>query len=400
MPKLRTNTTLSKIRKDGRASIIIRATYNGRVDLYSGYNIKPSLWNVSRQRVKQGAKVDGILYNIINSSLDNMEDFCIEYVNATLARGEVPSAEELKLQFNYKYKLGKKDKSNEFYYLFDKFIEERKESKGWGQDMIDVFNRLKLKWQTYRPQMTFDLLSVSTMDGFKVELAKTMYNDAIEKHLSYFKQFVNWARDKNYRINPEYFSYKPKLPKAKKAVRYLTLEELNTIYTLDLSHNEALDKVRDIFVFQCYTALRYSDVAQLKRENIKVGEDGNYEIDILTEKDDDRISFRLPQRAVAIYKKYNEHLKELGEVADLKGEWVDYEYRLNEKIVIRIPKKDLTSHTARRTFVVSALNEGVSAELISAITSHSVIASMKPYIKANKRGTNIVIDAINKVSGE
>ena len=143
-------------------------------------------------------------------------------------------------------------------------------------------------------------------------------------------------------------------------MRYLTLEELNTIYTLDLSHNEPLDKVRDIFVFQCYTALRYSDVAQLKRENIKVGEDGNYEIDILTEKDDDRISFRLPQRAVAIYKKYqeyvydedrafpvisnqkyNEHLKELGEVADLKGEWIDYEYRLNEKIVIRIPKKDL-----------------------------------------------------------
>ena len=391
MPKLRTNTTLSKIRKDGRASIIIRATFNGRVDLYSGYNIKPNLWNSSRQRVKQGAKVDGIPYNIINSSLDNMEDFCIEYVNATLARNEVPSVEELK----------------------------RKMAKGWGQDMITVFNRLKLKLQAYNPKMTFDSLSTSTMDGFKVELAKTMYNDAIEKHLSYFKQFVDWARDKNYRINPEYYSYKPKLPKAKKDVRYLTLEELNTIYTLDLSHNEALDKVRDIFVFQCYTALRYSDVAQLKRENIKVSKDGNYEIDILTEKDDDRISFRLPQRAVAIYKKYqdyayeedrafpvisnqkyNERLKELGEVADLKGEWIDYEYRLNEKIVIRIPKKDLTSHTARRTFVVSALNEGVSAELISAITSHSVVASMKPYVKANKRGTDIVIDAINKVSGD
>lgn len=419
MPKLRTNTTLSKIRKDGRASIIIRATYSGRVDLYSGYSIKPNLWNASKQRVKQGVKVDGIPYNIINSSLDNMEDFCIEYVNATLARDEVPSVEELKRQFNYSYKQCKSDKSNEFYYLFDKFIEERKMSKGWGQDMITVFNRLKLKWQTYNPQMTFDLLSTSTMDGFKVELAKTMYNDAIEKHLSYFKQFVNWARDKNYRINPEYFSYKPKLPKAKKAVRYLTLEELNTIYTLDLSHNEPLDKVRDIFVFQCYTALRYSDVAQLKRENIKVSEEGDYEIDILTEKDDDRISFRLPQRAVAIYKKYqdyayegdrafpvisnqkyNEHLKELGKVAALKGEWIDYEYRLNEKIVIRIPKEDLTSHTARRTFVVSALNEGVSAELISAITSHSVVASMKPYIKANKRGTDIVIDAINKVSGE
>ena len=313
--------------------------------------------------------------------------------------------------------MGKEDKSDEFYYLFDKFIAERKGSQGWGQDMEDVFVRLKEKWQAYKPQMTFDHLSVEVMEGFKVSLSRTMYNEAIDKNLSYFRQFVTWARNKNYRIHPDFFSYKPKLPKAKKAVRYLTLDELDAVYNLDLSNNEALDRVRDIFIFQCYTALRYSDVSQLKRDNIKVDPNGNYIIDLVTEKDDDRVTYRLPNRAVAIYKKYqdyvyegnvafptisnqkyNEHLKELGKAANLQGEWIDYEYRLNEKIVVKIPKSDLTTHTARRTFVVTALNEGVDLELIALITSHSALATMKPYIKANRRGSDLVIDAINRAT--
>lgn len=412
---LRTNITLSKTRKDGRASIVIRASYNGRTDLYSGYCVKPSQWNTNKQRVKQGMHVDGIDYNIINDKLNEMEQFCTTYINSALARKETPSVEELKRQFNYKFKQGKEDKSDEFYYLFDKFIEETSSTKGWGTDMLNVFNRLKRKWQAYKPKMTFDMLSTEVMDGFKTELSKTMYNDAIDKNLSYFRQFINWARNKNYRIHPDFLSYKPKLPKAKKAVRYLTLEDLDTLYHLDLSSNDAMDRVRDIFIFQCYTALRYSDVAQLKRENIKTNTNGDYIIDILTEKDDDRISFRLPMRAVTIYKKYennlyeddlafpiisnqkyNAHLKTLGEMANLKGEWIDYEYRLTEKIAIHIPKQDLTTHTARRTFVVTAMNEGVDLELISAITSHSDVKAMKPYIKANRRGTDLVIDALDK----
>ena len=417
MPKLRLHTSLSNTRKDGYASIVIRASYSWRTDLYTGYSVQPKQWNTSKERVKQGIKVDGVFYNVINDKLDEMERFCIDYVNGTLARGEVVTVEELKKQFNYKYKLGKEDKSDEFYYLFDKFIAERKGSQGWGQDMEDVFVRLKEKWQAYKPQMTFDHLSVEVMEGFKVSLSRTMYNEAIDKNLSYFRQFVTWARNKNYRIHPDFFSYKPKLPKAKKAVRYLTLDELDAVYNLDLSNNEALDRVRDIFIFQCYTALRYSDVSQLKRDNIKVDPKGNYIIDLVTEKDDDRVTYRLPNRAVAIYKKYqdyvyegnvafptisnqkyNEHLKELGKAANLQGEWIDYEYRLNEKIVVKIPKSDLTTHTARRTFVVTAVNEGVDLELIALITSHSALATMKPYIKANRRGSDLVIDAINRAT--
>ena len=76
---------------------------------------------------------------------------------------------------------------------------------------------------------------------------------------------------------------------------------------MDLPMDSALDKVRDMFVFQCYTALRFSDIKQLKHENIHHDPTNDtYSIDLLTEKDDDRINFPLPKRATAIYLKYKD----------------------------------------------------------------------------------------------
>ena len=91
-----------------------------------------------------------------------------------------------------------------------------------------------------------------------------------------------------------------------------------------------------------------------------------------------------------------EHPKELGKEANLTGEWIDYEFRLQEKIEIHIPKHELSTHTARRTFIVTAINEGVSTDLIMLITSHSDYKAMKPYIKANLKGTSSVIAALDR----
>jgi integrase len=233
--------------------------------------------------------------------------------------------------------------------------------------------------------------------------------------LSYLKSFIKWAKSKHYAVNEDFATYNPKLLTAQKQVRYLELDELEKIYNLNLADNEALDCTRDFFLFQCYTGLRYSDLKQLKRTNVYRDKRGKYFIRLLTEKDNDVINFQLAKRAVEIYKKYvvlslpeglllpvlsnqkyNEHLKDLGKIAGLTGEWVDYEYRLQEKIEVRVPKCDLSSHTARRTFIVTALNEGVSTDLIMLITGHSDYNVMRPYIKANLKGTSSVIDALDK----
>ena len=418
LKRFRYNTRLSAPNTSGRCSVVIRVSYcSSRIDLYSGITLFMHEWNAKKERVKQGCKVmSGYEYNVVNELIDEQEKFVRDYFNNSASRSTEPSLKDLKERFNYKYKSTQKEQSDEFFYMFDKFREEVSANKGWQKDRKDMFKRLEDKVRGFMPNIKFSDLSIATMDKFKVYLSKTMYNDALDKHLAYFKQFITWCKNKNIQIHQEFFSYQPVLPKAKKAVRYLTLDELDTIYNLKIDNADGLERARDIFIFQCYTALRVSDVSKLKHENI-TKENGKWYIDLVTEKDDDRINFRLANRAVAIYEKYkdnvyendlvfpiissqkyNEHLKSLGKLADLKGEWIDYEYRLNEKIIIKTPKHKLSTHTARRTFVVTAMNEGVSLDMIALITSHSDVNAMKPYIKANLRGADAVIKALDKAS--
>lgn len=415
--KYNINTTLSPQSKKGKQFVRIRVSaQSSRVDLYTGISLTNSQWDKKKQQVKQGYVINNVTYNILNGTLEEYKNFIRDYFNSCAMRDTRPSLSELQERFNKRFKMSSEAQSDEFFYLFDKFIEEKSKERGWGKDMKDVYLRLKKKIHDFQPTIKFSDLSVATMNKLLEYMSATMYNDALSKMLTYLKSFIKWAQGRKYAINEEYFSFNPKLPKAKKEVRYLELEELYKIYEMDLPSDSALDRVRDMFVFQCYTALRFSDIKQLKHENIHhdIATDA-YSIDLLTEKDDDRINFPLSKRATSIYlkykdrmysndllfpvisnQKYNKHLKELGKLAELKGEWIDYEYRLTEKIVVKTPKEDLATHTARRTFIVTAINENVDPTLIALITSHSDLKSMKPYITKNAKGAARVIAALDE----
>lgn len=378
----------------------------------------PNQWNEGG-RIKQGCIVDGIQYDSLNKKINEMDNFISDYFNSSEQRSQKPSLQDLRERFYHRFRSNAEAQSNEFFYMFDKFIAEVGSQNGWKKDMNEVYKRLKEKVRTFKPDISFSDLSVATMEKFKVALSKDMYNDALDKHLTYFKSFIKWAQARKCPIHEEFFTYRPKLKKAKKAIRYLKPEEVETIYKLDLHEIGHLERVRDIFIFQCYTALRISDIRRLKHENIIKETNGDYSIDILTKKDNDRLYYKLADRAVEMYlkykdnkyeddlvfpvispQKYNKYLTEVGKKAELKGYWVDYRYRLEKVIETKTAKTELSSHTARRTFISTALNAGMSSDLVAYITSHSDIKSMRPYIKIDKSGTDKVIDAINKITKE
>jgi len=158
---------------------------------------------------------------------------------------------------------------------------------------------------------------------------------------------------------------------------------------------------------------------KLTKDDIYINDDGKYCIKIITQKNKKRINFQLTQFALDIYLKhkdipypdnvafpvicnqnYNKHLKKLGEMANLAGEWVDQQWRLDEEITVKHPKKDLGTHVARRTFVSTAINEGVSPELIALITSHSGLKEMTPYIGLSNAGAKKVMKAIDDAYGQ
>ena len=58
----------------------------------------------------------------------------------------------------------------------------------------------------------------------------------------------------------------------KRKSSYLPWEELNRLREFKIPPTkQALERVRDVFLFQCFTGLRYSDVFNLRRSDIKGG---------------------------------------------------------------------------------------------------------------------------------
>lgn len=414
-----TSVGLSNQYKNGYYGIRIRVCYNGeRTDLYTRLSATKQQWDNNKQRFKHGYVVDGVQYNILNGHIDNYINFVHDYFNKASLREVLPSLSELKKQFNYTFKKSGQTQTDEFFYLFEQYISMRSETRHWSAAYKKMFIRTCKSLKEFKPDMRFVDFTTETMNNYLNFLAQTKYNDKIDKVLSMLREFLTYANKKNYPVCKEFFEYDPTLPQSKKAVRYLTINELQALINMELDKGSKLDMTRDFFVFQCFTALRYSDLKQLKHENIRYTDSG-YEIDILTKKDKDRIPFPLSKVATSIYlkykdnrydngvvfpitsnQKYNKHLKELGRKAGIKGEWTDYQYRLDKIVEKKTPKADLASHTARRTFVVTALNEGVSLDLVAQITSHADVEIMRPYIAPTNKGKLKVIEAIDKAIEE
>ena len=418
--KHRISVGLGNTYKNGSRCVRIRVTYaGGRTDLHTKLSAQEKQWDSKKQRFKQGCIIDGVQFNILNATIDTYIGFVDEYFNKASLREAIPTLQDLKQRFNYAYKQSGKSQTDEFFFVFDKYIETRSETRRWSDEYKEMFTRVRSSLKAFKADIRFVDFSIETMNKYLQHLSKTMYNDKIDKVLSMLKEFLKYANQKNYPVNKEFFEYEPTLQQSKKAVRYLTTDELKTIINLELEDGSSMDMTRDFFVFQCFTALRYSDIRQLKHDNIREVEDGKYEIDILTQKDKDRIPLPLSKTATRTYKKYkdnlydngvvfpiisnqkyNKHLKELGKLAELKGEWIDYQYKLEKVEEVKTPKSDLTSHTARRTFVVTALNEGIELDLIAQITSHSDVEAMRPYIASTRKGKQKVVDALDNATKE
>lgn len=429
LSKHNTKITLTPPIESGRQYISYRVTCNGkRLNLLSGISLTDASkqWDDKTNRVKHGAKVNGTSYNILNARINNQIKLIEDYFNNCDANEQIPSLDDLKFRFQHAFKSKVTEPavpgvpvSDEFSYLFDQYIDIKSKERNWEKSMKEKFTRLKNRIISVKPDIRLTDLSESMMNTLAEEFAKTMYNDAIEVQFSSLKRFVKWAKLKHYPVNEDCLNYSPKLPKAKKAVRYLTLAELERIHNLDLSASPALERTRDLFLFQCGTALRHSDLKKLKPDNITQNEEGECLLRVLTEKDDDVITLPLTTYALEVYnkykghqydkgllfpvisnQKYNDQLKKIGELAELEGFWIDYEYKLNKKFEIKVPKSELASHTARRTFVVTAIEAGISPEIVALATSHSDLRAMKPYIKITNKGVSKVTTAVSNAIEE
>ena len=405
---------LERRKKDGvpiveNVPIRMRVNFaSQRIEFTTGYRIDVAKWDGDKQRVKNGCT------NKLKQSASEINAALLGYyteLQEIFKRFEVaeimPSPAEVKEAFNNRHgqnektELASADTSNEpsnFYEAFDDFVRVCGRQNDWTHSTFEKFAAVKNHLKNFRSELSFDFFDEEGLTEYVQYLrdVREMRNSTIGKQLSFLKWFLRWSFKQGMHSNNAYDTFKPKLKDTQKKIIFLTWEELNKLREFKIPPTkQALERVRDVFLFQCFTGLRYSDVFNLRRSDIK----GDH-IEVTTVKTSDSLIIELNDHSKAILEKYkdvkfendkalpvitnqkmNDYLKEVAELAEINEPVRQTYYKGNERIDEVTPKYALLgTHAGRRTFICNALALGIPPQVVMKWTGHSDYKAMKPYI--------------------
>ncbi len=126
-------------------------------------------------------------------------------------------------------------------------------------------------------------------------------NNGTMKHLERLKKIVAWALKNEWIDKNPFIGFQLKFKRHERD--FLQAGELTAIEEQDFD-NPMLKKVRDIFVFSCYTGLAYIDVTELKPGNIITNVDGTKWIKTSRAKTDTSVHVPLLKPSILILEKY------------------------------------------------------------------------------------------------
>ncbi|EWC93612.1 site-specific integrase [Porphyromonas catoniae] len=381
-----------------------------RIEFTTGYRIDVAKWDADKQRVKNGCT------NKLKQSASEINAALLGYyteLQEVFKRFEVaeimPSPADVKSAFNARHRSDdvqlertsdKLDPSNDFYFYkaFDEFGRVCGRQNDWTHATYEKFAAVKNHLRAFRADLSFSFFNEAGLTEYVRYLreVRAMRNSTIGKQLSFLKWFLRWSFSQGMHGNNAYDTFRPKLKDTQKKIIFLTWEELTKLREFAIPPaKQSLDRVRDVFLFQCFTGLRYSDVYNLRRSDIK--ED---HIEVTTIKTSDSLVIKLNKHSKAILEKYqdvvfehdkvlpvitnqkmNEYLKELAELAGINEPIRQTYYKGNERIDEVTPKYALLgTHAGRRTFICNALALGIPPQVVMKWTGHSDYKAMKPYI--------------------
>ena len=154
--------------------------------------------------------------------------------------------------------------------------------------------------------------------------------------------------------------------------KYLTEEELKMIRTCKINM-PSIDRIRDLFLFQCYTGLAYADFEKFNFEKDVEERNGKYIVSDRRKKTNEDYKIVLLTPAIEILKKYDYKLPIIS----------NQKYNVSLKVVAQYAgiDKNITTHMGRHTFAVFALNNGVPIEIVAKMLGHTNIRTTQVYAK-------------------
>ena len=370
---------LDKIKANrlGLAPLRCRITYLGeRKPFATGLFVNPKHWDSKSQLAKPPNEDN----NFINAELSLIKN----KINQAFLFLQV-QAIEFDVEDIYKqYKGESTQKQVGIVEFYSSYLERLKKmiGKDFKQSTWEKFNEILPAIKDYiffkyqKKDISLNKLDYIFIEDFDYFLRTEKNNSqvTINKKIQRLKKVIKVARkQKLLEFNP-FEEHKPKQAKTK--IIFLSQDELDKLKEKEFQ-SEILNKVRDCYIFCCYTGLGYSEMFSLKKSDLKQDDEGTLWIYKERQKTERAFSIPLifsePLEIIEKYKSESEYL-----LPRLSNQYFN---RLLKEIAITLGiNKKLTHHTGRKTFATTVLlNNNIPIETVSKLLGHSKITTTLSY---------------------
>jgi integrase len=408
---VRINFNLRETTPGKLTPIRVLVRWSGHTLKYSsGERIDPRNWSDTTQRAKKNLTGNSDL----NMRLTNVQQGIEKAYRATRERLErIPTSQELREAIDAEVNGTDAGVTPDLITFIQEFIERSRNriNPANGKQMAvqtiknyhTTLSHLRefLKHKRGRIEFTqIDLVFYDRLNAF-LSKEKGLALNTVGKTIQTLKAFIRAAEEAGIEVNPVYRTKRFKTPRELTDKVYLTEEELNELYHLDLSNDQRLERVRDLFLIGAWTGLRFSDFTTVKPEHIQ-----DDSLRIRTQKTGQVVEIPLHPTVRAIIAKYNgnlpraisnqkmnDYLKEI----TVQIQSLQYPVMLTatvageRKTTTKRKFELITTHTARRSFATNLYKAGCPARSIMAITCHQTEAAFRAYIRLNgEEHANIV----------
>lgn len=357
-PKIRIVYGRRRPNSKGECSVEIEISHEGkRKWISTGVSVLPRYW---KERQK---KIVGISQAFdLNLKIEASENFISNYIRKQIVNERDFSWAALDAAMKTSTNSGS----------FIEFVARQiEESTDKAPNTIKNYKAFLSLLKRYGKIQTFSDIDKPSILRFDDWLHKCNYiQPTIANYHKFMKVFLNKAMAQELISSYPYTGIR--ISKGKSRMRrYLEMDELHKIEIAEMS-TTSQKRVRDLFLFQCYTGMSYADMQRF--DISKVEQRGNkYILRDTRQKTEEEYTLVLLPQAMEILarynnklpitsnQKYNLRLKEVGELADV-----------NIK---------LTSHMGCHTYATMCLNIGISIETISKMLGHTDIKTTQIYAK-------------------
>lgn len=369
--------------RSGEVPVFARISMAGqRTEFNIGRSVMPGNWNTAKGQSKGHTRKDVELNKFLDSIRVRLSEIHAQLLNEE----ELINPQVLKDHY-----LGKIAGPRMLVETFNEVVAQYKEKL----DMQDISLCTFLRWERcgkylseflYKREGTPDIpikkLTGGMVDDFEhfLRVTKENGNNAAVKYIRYLKKVTRIAIANKWMDEDPFINKRYTRTQAKREA--LNEEEIKRIMSLNLGEFASLERVRDTFIFCCFTGLAFVDVSTLTAEQVVTDSNGERWIKKPRQKTGEVSSIPLLGIPVRILEKYKDHPAAVG-----KGRLLPVIscQRMNsylaEIATLARVKKHLTTHIARHTFATISLRNHVPIESISKMLGHSDIQTTQIYAK-------------------